>query len=419
MPDKAYKPERDMQIVFLPISQLVPYAQNARTHSEAQVAQIAASIREFGWTNPVLIDAQGGIIAGHGRVMAAKLLDLSHVPTVQIGHLTDAQRRAYVLADNQLALNAGWDMDLLKIEVAALDAMDFDLTLTGFDTDFLAGLLVPEPEEGLTDPDEAPALPDIPVSLLGDVWILGPHRLVCGDSTDPLVVEKALNGVTPLLMVTDPPYGVEYKPEFRDRSEARVGKKPMKRANGEVKNDDRADWREAWALFPGQIAYVWHGMKAAGTVFSSLEACDFEVRAEIVWKKRAPAVGLGRYSAQHESCFYAAKGKLPRFKGKSESTVWEIDHAKSDTGHGTQKPVECMKRPIEHNSSPGQAVYEPFAGSGTLIIAAQMTGRACHAVELDAAYVDVAVKRWQSFTGQEAIHEATGLTFSQMEQDRK
>lgn len=405
----------DLSIVYRPVADLIPYARNARTHSDVQVAQIAASIREFGWTNPVLIDPEGGIIAGHGRVMAARKLSLTTVPTITLPNLTEAQRRAYVLADNQLALNAGWDIDMLKIELSDLNEMDFDLSLTGFSVDEIDRLLAPAGAEGLTDPDEAPEAPAQPVSALGDVWLLGSHRLVCGDSTSADDVATALNGVTPHLMVTDPPYGVNLDTGVRDLAEARVGRKAA-RATGAVLNDDRADWSEAWALFPGQIAYVWHGMQTAGTVFASLERCGFDIRAEIVWTKQRPAIGWGRYAAQHESCFYCVKktASLPRYKGTADSTVWQITHSKSETGHSTQKPVEAMKRPIEHNSSPGQAVYEPFSGSGTTIIACEMTGRSCHALELNPPHVDVAVQRWQAFTGKQATLESTGQTFAEV-----
>ena len=391
------------------VADLIPYARNARTHSDEQVAQIAASIREFGFINPVIVDGDRGIVAGHGRVMAARRLGLAEVPTLEVGHLTDAQRKAYVLADNKLALNAGWDNDLLKVELAELNTDGFDLSLIGFSTDELASLLA-DKTEGLTDPDETPEPPVHPVSELGDVWVLGKHRLVCGDCTDALVVEKALNGVKPHLMVTDPPYGVEYDP-------AKARKTTAGSAKGKVLNDDRADWREAWALFPGDVAYVWHAMRHAGTVFESLEACLFEVRAEIVWAKSQLVMSRGHYHPQHESCWYAVRNSgTGHWSGdRKQTTLWQIPKPqKSETGHGTQKPVECMKRPIENNSSPGQAVYEPFSGSGTTIIAAEMTGRACHAIELNPAYVDVAVQRWQDFTGQEAVLDGDGRTFSEL-----
>ena len=343
---------------------------------------------------------------------------MEQVPTITLRHLTEAQRRAYVLADNQLALNAGWDIEMLKIELGDLNELDFDLSVIGFSVDDLDRLLAPAGSEGLTDPDETPETPAEPVTRLGDVWILGSHRLVCGDSTSADDVAKALNGVTPQLMVTDPPYGVHLDVGVRDQSEARVGRQ-AERAKGQVLNDDRSDWREAWALFPGQIAYVWHAMRTAGSVFASLEASGFEIRAELVWIKDRPAVSWGRYAAQHESCFYAAKGRLnQRYKGSAESTVWNIGHSKSETGHSTQKPVEAMQRPIEHNSSPGQAVYEPFSGSGTTIIACEMTGRACHALEIHPPHVDVAVQRWQAFAGGVARLEATGQSYEELAAER-
>ena len=387
------------------LSELIPYARNSRTHSDEQVAQIAASIREWGWTTPVLCDDKGSIIAGHGRVMAARKLGLSEVPVMTATGWSEAQKRAYILADNQLALNAGWDMDLLKVEIQELAGDDFDLDLIGFDDKTLAGLLN-DPTEGLTDADETPEPPVNPVSVLGDVWILGKHRIICGSSTDAHTVEKVLNGVKPHLMVTDPPYGVEYDPEWRERA----GIAGKGSAKGKVLNDDRADWREAWALFPGDVAYVWHAGLYAGVVGDSLLSCDFQLRSQIIWAKSVMVMSRGDYHWQHEPCWYAVrKGKTGKYDGgRKQTTLWQIDKPKkSETGHGTQKPIDCMKRPIENNSSPGQAIYEPFSGSGTTIIACEMTGRSCHAIELNPAYVDVAIIRWQDFTGQKAILEGS------------
>ena len=360
------------------VADLIPYARNSRTHSDEQVAQIAASIREFGFTNPVLVDGDKGIIAGHGRLLAARKLGLDDVPVIELSHLTETQRRAYVIADNKLALNAGWDLDLLKVELGGLQTDGFDLGLVGFSGDELAGLLA-DLTDGLTDPDEVPEVPVNPVSVLGDVWLLGKHRIVCGDCTDALVVEKALNGVRPHLMVTDPPYGVEYDPEWRERA----GLNGPAAAKGKVLNDDKADWREAWALFPGDVAYVWHAGLYAGVVGDSLIETGFHLRSQIIWAKSVMVMSRGDYHWQHEPCWYAVrKGKVGQYDGgRKQTTLWQIEKPrKSETGHGTQKPVECMKRPIENNSSPGQAVYEPFSGSGTTIIAAEMTGRSCHAI---------------------------------------
>lgn len=410
-----------IQIERIGVEALIPYVRNSRTHSDAQVAQIAASIREFGFTNPVLVDEANGIIAGHGRVLAARKLKMPDVPAIRLSHLTEAQKRAYVIADNKLALNAGWDIELLRLEINDLRGLEFDVALTGFSTEELDALMAAPGTEGLTDPDAIPEAPERPIAVPGDVWLLGRHRLVCGDCTDPLAVEKALSGVKPHLMVTDPPYGVEYDANWRNEVDRKNGKPYGASAVGKVKNDDKADWREAWALFPGDVAYVWHAGNMAHVVAESLMACDLGIRAQIIWAKSQFVIGRGDYHPQHEPCWYAVrKGRKGHYDGgRKQSTLWQIDKPrKSETGHSTQKPVECMKRPIENNSSPGQAVYEPFSGSGTTIIAAEMTGRACHAIELNAAYVDVAVKRWQEFTGQAATLEGDGRSFADMATER-
>lgn len=408
-----------LTIEYRRLADLKPFAQNPRTHSDAQVAQIVASIQEFGWTNPILIDADSGIMAGHGRALAAAKLGIADVPVIVLSHLSRAQQRALVIADNKLALNAGWDNSLLALELGALRDMGFDLGLTGFGELELDALFATQ-TEGLTDPDDAPEPPADPVSQLGDVWLLGRHRLVCGDSTDALVVGQALAGVTPHLMVTDPPYGVEYDAGWRNnaaRNSPGMGNRAIGAgAVGKVLNDERADWREAWALFPGDVAYVWHGALHATTVADSLTASGFAIRAQIIWNKSQMAIGRGDYHWKHEPCWYAVrKGKVGHWAGdRKQTTVWDIKKpSKSETGHSTQKPVECMQRPIENNSSLGQAVYEPFSGSGTTIIAAEMTGRTCHAIELSPAYVDVAVLRWQAFTGQTATLESNGRRFDE------
>jgi DNA modification methylase len=399
---------------WLAVGLLAPYARNARTHSEEQVAQIAASIREFGFNAPVLVDETGTLIAGHGRLLAAQSIGMAAVPAVRIAHLTEAQRRAYVIADNQIALNAGWDEALLASELRELSVEGLDLDLLGFDADRLDELLTLEPDGsgGLTDPDETPEVEPDPHTQPGDVWLLGRHRIVCGDCTDAEAVRLALAGAKPHLMVTDPPYGVDYDPAWRDRAAPK--KDGSKRADGKVLNDDRDDWAEAWALFPGAVAYVWHGHRQVSTMQRQLEACDFDMRAHIIWGKSRLVLGRGHYHAQHESCWYAVRrGATGHWRGdRSQTTLWSIDTNRSnDTGHGTQKPIDCMKRPIENNSLPGDTVYEPFSGSGTTLIAAEMTGRRCLALELSPAYVDVAVRRWQNFTGQQAVLERTGEPF--------
>lgn len=399
-----------LEIVTRKVSELIPYVFNSRTHSDEQVAQIAASIREFGWTNPILIDPYNGIIAGHGRLLAARKLGQETVPVIELAGLTEAQKRAYIIADNKLALNAGWDIATLSSELKALDDR-IDLSLTGFSPIELKTLMdYIAPNQGLTDENETPPVPDDPVTVLGDMWILGKHRLICGDSTVVTVVDELLDGVQPHLMVTDPPYGVEYDPQWR--AEAGVNKNKAKM--GAVKNDDRSDWREAWALFTGDVAYVWHAGRHASSVQASLESAEFSIRCQIIWAKDRLALSRGDYHWQHEPCWYAVrKAQTGHWTGdRKQTTLWRIN-GREDKGHGhsTQKPVECMRRPIENNSSPGQAVYEPFSGSGTTIIAAEQTGRCCYAIELSPAYCDVAIKRWQDFSGGKAIHAKTGQPF--------
>lgn len=398
------------------VALLIPYARNARTHEPQQVAQIAASIREWGWTVPVLVDEAGGIIAGHGRVLAARQLGINEVPVMVAAGWSESQKRAYVLADNQLALNAGWDEDLLKLELGDLAGAAFDLSLTGFSDAELQRLQL-SGSDGLTDPDDVPAVPVDPVSRSGDLWLLGKHRLLCGDATDADAVARLLAGVSPHLMVTDPPYGVAYDPAWR----ARAGTNSNSLKQGRVLNDDRADWREAWALFPGDVAYVWHGALHAATVADSLLSSGFAVRSQIIWAKDRMVLSRGDYHWHHEPCWYAVRQKKTgHWSGdRKQTTLWQIP-ARDDAGHGhgTQKPVECMRRPILNNSSPGQAVYEPFCGSGTTIIAAEMEGRICLALELSPSYCDVIVQRWQQFTGGVAVLDGAGLTFAAVTAER-
>lgn len=426
----------DQIIEMLPIADLTAYAKNSRTHSPAQAKQIEASIREFGFTNPILVDAAGGIIAGHCRVIAAKAMGMETVPCLRISHLTNAQKRAYIIADNRLAENAGWDNDMLRLELGALAEMGCDLGLLGFGADELDGLMADiDTTVGLTDENAVPQVPEESATVPGDIWQMGNHRIICGSSTDADTVTRLLAGDSPHLMVTDPPYGVEYDAHWRN--EAKLNKKAG--ATGKVLNDRNADWRAAWALFPGDVAYVWHTGLFAHVVAESLAVCGLELRSQIIWAKSQLVISRGNYHYQHEPCFYAVRhGRTAHWQGShkrstlwrdiddvlrdgegvfvrresadilyaisgDESTVWNIPRPrKSETGHSTQKPVECMRRPIQNNSRTGDSIYEPFSGSGTTIIAAEQTGRKCYAIELNPAYVDVAVLRWQQFTGKKA-----------------
>lgn len=405
---KMVKQSEPLKVETWAVEKVVPYARNPRKNAGIPVAKVKASLKEFGWRQPIVVDSEGVIIVGHTRYQAALELGMTEIPVHVAEGLTAAQVKAYRIADNKTGDFAEWDFDLLKLEFADLQELDFGLDLTGFDDDAIDGIMVDSTPEGLTDPDEVPDVPDEPVSKPGDVWVMGSHRLMCGDSTVATDVERLLGKVKPHLMVTDPPYGVEYDASWRDDRMGKTGQTGT--AKGKVLNDDRADWREAWALFPGDVAYVWHAGLRAREVVESLEACDFRMRAQIIWAKSSLAMSRGHYHFQHEPCWYAVRSKsgaTAHWQGdRKQSTLWQIDKPrKSETGHSTQKPVECMKRPIENNSSPGQAVYEPFSGSGTTIIAAEMTGRCCYAMELNPAYVDVAVKRWEDFTGKKAVLE--------------
>lgn len=279
----------ELQIEYLPLQDLIPYARNARTHNDAQVAEIAGSIRAFGFANPILIGEQGDVVAGHGRLAAARQLGLTSVPVLRLRGLTEIQRRQLVLADNRIAMNAGWDADMLRLELQDLKAMGADMTLLGFSEAELAKALS-DPDAGLTNEDAVPQVAATTVAQPGDVWELGAHRLACGDCTDAALVKALLAGQAPQLMVTDPPYGVEYDPEWRHR----LGVNKSDR-RGRVQNDERADWTEAWKLFPGEIAYVWHGALQAGTVAKSLEDAGFGIRAQIIWAKERLVMSRGDY----------------------------------------------------------------------------------------------------------------------------
>lgn len=409
------------------VRDLMPFGRRARTHSEAQIGAIARAIDRFGFNTPIVLDERGLVLIGWGKTLAARMLGLETVPSISVAHLSDDEKRAYILADNKLALMAGWDEELLKIEFEELIAAGFDPTITGFDADELNALLLPN--AGRTDPEDVPDVPSNPVSQLGDLWILGRHRLICGSSTSAEDVALVLGSAKPHLMVTDPPYGVQYDPAWRTKA----GVSSDNAAHGKVKNDDRTDWLEAWALFPGHVAYVWHSGLHCAAVHNSLLNRSMRVRSQIIWVKSRPVISRGHYHWQHEPAFYAvvegsddrfesdhsvcaygvAEGATAEWRGdRKQSTVWFIDHLKNDTGHGTQKPVDCMRRPMLNNSKAGDHVYEPFMGSGTSIIAAEMSGRCSLGIELDPAYVDVAVRRWQAFTGLDARHGAAdGPTF--------
>ena len=410
-----------LRIEYWPIERLVDYPRNPR-RNDAAVDQMGASIPEFGFAIPVLARSSGEVIDGHLRLKAARKLgswpggDKARIPVIPCDDWTDAQVKAFRLMVNRSVTWADWDSDLLGLELLDLKNLDFDLGLTGFDEEELARLLAAQDAtDGLCDEDAAPSAPQTPNSKMGDLWLLGRHRLLCGDSTNQQTVSRVLGSVKPTLLVTDQPYGVQYDPEWRKRAGVNNSNRM-----GKVRNDDRSDWREAWALFPGDVAYVWHGALHASTVSDSLESCGFEIRSQIVWAKPSLVMGRGHYHWQHEPCWYAVRGSGHWNGDRKQSTLWHIENRNQDaeTIHSTQKPVECMRRPIVNNSSPGQAIYEPFSGSGTTIIACEKEARIALAIELEPAYVDVAVTRWQDFTGKQAVLDGDGRSFEEIKSER-
>lgn len=394
------------------INTILPYARNARTHSEEQVAQIAASIREWGWTVPVLVDEDGGLIAGHGRVLAARKLGIADVPVMVAAGWTEAQKRAYVLADNKLALNAGWDAELLRIELADLQAFDFDLELTGFSEDELGGLLA-EKTEGLTDPDDVPEAPAEPVTQAGDVWLLGKHRLMCGDSTSVDDMEKLTAGQLVDMWLTDPPYNVAYEGGTKDKLT--------------IQNDDMADdefrqfLRDAYVtastvMKPGAVFYIWHADSEGYNFRGAAIDAGWKIRQCLIWEKSSLALGRQDYHWQHEPCLYGWKDGAGHLwaSDRKQTTILKFDKPSRNGEHPTMKPVALFEYQMLNNTKGGDIVLDSFGGSGTTLIAAEMNGRIARLMELDPRYCDVIIKRWQDFTGQAATLEADERTFNEI-----
>lgn len=396
----------------MPLAELLPADYNPRRINDKAMKGLRASLERFGELGGIVYNDQTGrLVGGHQRVKALAALGVAEVE-VRVVDIPLAEEKAANLALNHPGIGGEWDEGMLA---AVLADVQRDLP-TAFDELQLGDLWAEadaSTEQGEVDEDEVPEPPAQPVTEAGDLWLLGDHRIICGSSTDADVVSRLLGTVKPHIMVTDPPYGVEYDASWRQRA----GIAGAGAAIGKVRNDDRADWREAWALFPGDVAYVWHDGAAAPVVGESLTVCGFALRSQIVWAKSTFAIGRGDYHWQHEPCWYAVReGRKGHWNGsRKETTLWAIAKPqKSETGHSTQKPIECMRRPIENNSNPGQAVYEPFSGSGTTIIAGEQTGRHVYAVELAPEYVDVAVQRWQAFTGRTATLDGDGRTFDEV-----
>ncbi len=399
-----------MQIEQIGIATLIPFAKNSRTHSDAQVAQIAASIREFGFTNPVLIDEANGIIAGHGRVMAARKLKLTEVPCIRLSHLSDAQKRAYVIADNKLALNAGWDEAMLKLELADLKALDFDLDLTGFDTDEIEALLAENGTEGLTDPDDTPEPPVEPVTRPGDVWVCGQHRVMCGSSLEMTAMERLCGDQRVDMLLTDPPYNVAYEGGTKEKLT--------------IQNDSMGDeafrtfLRDAFVtadamLKPGAVFYIWHADLEGYNFRGACKDAGWQVRQCLVWKKSSLVLGRQDYQWRHEPCLYGWKDGASHLwaADRKQTTILEFDKPSRNGEHPTMKPVALFEYQLLNNTKGGDIVLDSFGGSGTTLIAAEKNGRIARIMELDPKYVDVIVKRWEKFTGQKAVLESTGEPF--------
>ncbi len=407
-----------LRVTRVPIGSLRTDPANARLHGDSNVDAIAGSLARFGQAEPLVVQrGTSRVIAGNGRLVAMKKLGWTECDVVELD-LDELTATALGIALNRTAELAEWDSPVLAKLLDELRSEDA-LAGVGFSDaeidQLLAELAADLPPQELEDPGPGEP-PEQPVSRMEDLWLLGDHRLLCGDSTKPADVTRLLAGERPLLMVSDPPYGVEYDPDWRNQAgvsqTARTGK---------VLNDDRADWTDAWRLFPGDVAYVWHAGRSCGQVAANLYQADFEVRAQIIWAKSRFALSRGNYHWQHEPCWYAVRrGATAHWVGdRTQSTVWEIGTTDDGqwTPHGTQKPLECMERPMRNHDAP--SVYEPFSGSGTSLIAAERLRRRCFAMELDPGYVDVALRRWEQATGKQATLEGSGQTFAEAGAERK
>jgi DNA modification methylase len=395
-----------MQIKEVAVDKLIPYAKNSRTHSPEQVGQIAASIKEFGFRNPILVDGVG-IIAGHGRLMAAQKLGLDKVPTIDCSDMTESQKKAYIIADNKLAMNAGWDTAMLSIEMKDLEDEGFDLALLGFDDKELNALLEPEVNEGLTDEDAVPDVPEEPKTKVGDIYILGNHRLMCGDSTSIDDAEKLMDGLLADLVFTDPPYNVDY---------SGMGANNL----GTIKNDNMSDndfeqfCRDIFTTYnaimkPLACIYVCHPDSASAPkiAFEKTFAEQFKKSSTIIWMKQSAGMGWQDYRAQHEPILYGWKeGKGSHFNAgdRTKTSIWKIGRdAQSSYVHPTQKPVCLPEEAILNSSKGSDCVVDLFGGSGSTLMACEKTGRVNRSMELDPKYCDVIVKRWEDYTGKKAV----------------
>jgi len=421
-----------VQMETWPIERLIPYSRNPRKNDQA-VDRMCASIREFGFKIPCLVRSSGTIVDGHLRWKAARKLGITEVPVILCDEWSDAQVKAFRLLVNRSVAWADWDEELLTLELQEIRELDFDLNLTGFDVPEIDHLLAPPAEE---EADVVPPLPERAISRPGDLWLLGPHRVLCGDATGPEAVKRVLESSQPFLMVTDPPYGIELDSEWRDRAGIN-GCGPaqpsyLRRTEGHrhtsISSDTRADWSEAFALVPSlEAAYVWHASKFTREVLDGLLGLGFLHHQQIIWNKGRTVLTRTHYWFQHEPCWYVRKKNAPWYgKPGENSTIWDSPSPKFIMGgsdedkfdHPTQKPMELMRRPIVNHTQRGELVYDPFLGSGTTLVAAELSGRVCCGLELDPGYVDVIVGRWQKLTGKPATLDGQGATFEEVRLQR-
>ena len=395
--------EEATKIDYLLVNTLIPYANNSRTHDDAQVAQIAASIKEFGFRNPILVDGVG-IIAGHRRLLAARKLGLEKVPTIDCSDMTETQKKAYIIADNKLALNSGWDTNLLSLELQELDSNGFNLELLGFDSKELDELLAPEVVEGLTDEDAVPDIPDEPKTKLGDIYILGNHRLMCGDSTSLDQIEKLLDGEMADMAFTDPPYNVDYGNSNNPRHKSR------QIMNDKMNDDDWDtfvnDYITALLTYCHGNIYIAMSDKELGHMQLTFEKLGGKWASFIVWVKDRLVLSGKDYHSRHETILYGWKDGVSdrqRVEDRTETDVWEIKRPSNSELHPTMKPVELVERALTNSSKSKNIVLDLFGGSGTTMIACEKLNRKAYIMELDPKYCDVIVKRWEDFTGKQAI----------------
>ena len=410
------------QIKMLAVDKIIPYVKNSRTHSDEQVAQVAASIKEFGFTNPILLDKENVIIAGHGRMLAAQRLGLSEVPCIRLDHLTEAQKKAYIIADNKLALNAGWDNELLGLELGELRDEGFDISLTGFTEEELAGLIVEEIPEGLTDEDQVPEVPEDPVTKLGDIWVLGKHRLMCGDSTSIDAIETLMHGQFADMWLTDPPYnvalGFDETPEQAKKRNRRTDGLTVK--NDKMDNDSfRQFLRDSYSaadanMKAGAVFYIWHADSEGYNFRGAASDIGWKIRQCLIWRKSSLVMGRQDYHWMHEPCLYGWKEGAGHLwaSDRKQTTIFDFVKPSRNGQHPTMKPVELFEYQMLNNTKGSDIVLDSFGGSGTTIIACEKHGRIARLMELDEKYCDVIIKRWQDFTGQEAVLESTGETYN-------